>query len=336
MKRLFPICVLLLLSQHNEAQDLHFLQFQSTPLLQNPAMTGLIPDDFRFTADVQTGSAPGRYTGRTASFDAALLKDKLPKGDALGLGIFAVLDDFNHIRTDLTGGFSVAYHKAIGHNKKAHISAGIQGNYTYQKINEDVIVSTSTLVNGVWVTNISGSGNIQMRSQYPHYATGVMYSSMPTKRSSFFAGYSAYQLLAPKMVLADYTWFRIHVSNQFYAGYTYEISNKFSATVSSTYQFEHMARSLITGSYVSYSISKDDKQPRSSTIQLGFHYYYLNMIAPYAAVEINRTRFAVNLYRETNPYYLQLVNGLEVSLTYFDNARKKRGTSADWHCPRIY
>ena len=72
------------------AQDVHFTQYFTSPLTLNPALTGLVSDDLRFSGNYrqQWGSVSiNPYVTGTVSFDIAALKGKLPEGDALGIGI---------------------------------------------------------------------------------------------------------------------------------------------------------------------------------------------------------------------------------------------------------
>src|SRR5580698_2735581 len=94
-KLLFGVSVAMMLSGSAIAQDVHFTQYFTSPLTLNPAMTGLVPDDIRFAADTRdqwssVSSTP--YTTTTISYDMAVLKGKLPEGDAIGLGIMGLYD----------------------------------------------------------------------------------------------------------------------------------------------------------------------------------------------------------------------------------------------------
>src|SRR5271155_5790433 len=94
-KLLFGVSVAIMLAGSALAQDVHFTQYFTSPLTLNPAMTGLVPDDIRFAANYRTqwsSVSPDPYITGTASFDMAMLKGKLPEGDALGIGLLMLYD----------------------------------------------------------------------------------------------------------------------------------------------------------------------------------------------------------------------------------------------------
>ncbi len=87
--------VALLLAGSAIAQDVHFTQYFTSPLTLNPALTGLVNEDLRFAANYRTqwssvSSTP--YITGTFSYDMAILKGKLPEGDALGVGLLGLYD----------------------------------------------------------------------------------------------------------------------------------------------------------------------------------------------------------------------------------------------------
>src|ERR1700742_3575733 len=94
-KLLFGVGVAMMMGGAAIAQDVHFTQYFTSPLTLNPALTGLINEDLRIAANYrsQWGTVSNTpYVTGTFSFDAALLKNKLPDGDALGFGLMALYD----------------------------------------------------------------------------------------------------------------------------------------------------------------------------------------------------------------------------------------------------
>jgi type IX secretion system PorP/SprF family membrane protein len=85
----WAICALVLASVVVKAQDIHFSQFTSAPLILNPAFTGVNGCDYRFAANYRTqwtGIAPFRTIA--ASYDMAIAKKKTrSKGNFGGVGV---------------------------------------------------------------------------------------------------------------------------------------------------------------------------------------------------------------------------------------------------------
>src|SRR3954469_24980686 len=96
MKKLvLVVSVLMMMVGAAIGQDIHFTQYFTSPLTLNPAMTGLVPEELRFAANYRTqwsAVSSNPYTTGSATFDIATLKNKLPEGDALGLGLVVQYD----------------------------------------------------------------------------------------------------------------------------------------------------------------------------------------------------------------------------------------------------
>ena len=73
-----------------EAQSYHFSQFFSTPLLTNPANTGLIDGPYRVASNLrsQGKSAPNSFFTGYVSGDLSVLKNSLPSSHKAGAGMF--------------------------------------------------------------------------------------------------------------------------------------------------------------------------------------------------------------------------------------------------------
>src|ERR1035438_4013016 len=151
-KLLFGVSVALMLTGSAIAQDVHFTQYFTSPLTLNPAMTGLVADDIRFATNYRTqwnAVSPNPYITGTASFDIAMLKGKLPEGDALGMGMMVLYDKSGTGGlTNTTAGLSLAYHKAFGYDRQQHISIGIQGNFVQKTLDFAKLTFEDMFVNG--------------------------------------------------------------------------------------------------------------------------------------------------------------------------------------------
>src|SRR5690554_5390746 len=101
-----------------KAQDVHFTQFDASPLLLNPANTGAFNGDFRVSAVYrdQWRSAMGAAAFKTygVSFDMPIIRD-ISIDDYLAGGVQLYNDragDGN--LSNFTALLSVAYHKFLG------------------------------------------------------------------------------------------------------------------------------------------------------------------------------------------------------------------------------
>jgi hypothetical protein len=85
--------MLIMISGVLEAQSYHFSQFFSTPLLTNPANTGLIDGSYRVASNLrsQGKSAPNSFFTGYVSGDVSILKNSLPAEHKAGAGVLALI-----------------------------------------------------------------------------------------------------------------------------------------------------------------------------------------------------------------------------------------------------
>ena len=88
MKKLTQIFCICLTSIYGHSQDIHFTMSDATPMLLNPALTGMIHGKFRATTNYknQWGSISDAYNTIGLSVDGALFK-KNSNNAYLGTGL---------------------------------------------------------------------------------------------------------------------------------------------------------------------------------------------------------------------------------------------------------
>src|ERR1017187_7236664 len=111
----------------SSAQDIHFSQFNFSPLNQNPANTNLFDGDYRFVGNYknQWPTVPVRFN--TVSLSAEMNFITLKNNDRVGGGFLLYYDKEGDSRfTTLNAGLSFSYIKALGKNAHHYISYGLQ------------------------------------------------------------------------------------------------------------------------------------------------------------------------------------------------------------------
>src|SRR5690242_5850897 len=121
----------------SSAQDPNFSQFFASPLTLNPALTGKFDGVFRVAGNYrnQWPTINNAYTTYTASFDAGILRNRIPEIDQFGVGVMAF--------SDKAGGgvlqhnyfsFSAAYHKGLDENGYHQLGLGFQGTLVSKRL----------------------------------------------------------------------------------------------------------------------------------------------------------------------------------------------------------
>jgi type IX secretion system PorP/SprF family membrane protein len=132
-KRFFILILMLILFNINSviAQDLHFSQFNRTPLFLNPALSGAFEGQIRVMANFrnQWQAIPVPYNSLSVSADYNLTFET--SRDRIGFGVQLITDRAGDGKfTTTMASFSPAYHYTFGSRNPTSLSIGAQVNYT--------------------------------------------------------------------------------------------------------------------------------------------------------------------------------------------------------------
>ena len=300
-KLILGMSVAVMLSMSAKGQDIHFTQYFTSPLTLNPAMTGLVTEDLRLAANYRTQWAsvsPNPYTTGTFSFDIAMLKNKLPDGDAMGLGIMALNDKSGSGGlSNTTIGGSLAYHKAFGFSKQHKISLGVQGNMVQKSIDFKKLTFEDGYNYAGNVFGPSPTENFASQSiSYMDFNGGLMYSGRVYDHVTAYFGYSYYHLTQPvETFLTDKTH-PIHPRQSLYMGGAFDLNERTVLYSSLLYQSQASATEVLMGSAVGFILNPghDQEFQKNTLLYLGGWYRFGDALAPYIAIEWAKMRIGLS------------------------------------------
>ena len=126
-KLLLTVTICVGLTTVTFAQDPNFSQFFASPLTLNPALTGKFDGVYRVAGNYrnQWPTIYNAFTTYTASFDAGILKNKIPDYDQFGVGVLGFADQAGDgvLKTNAAA-LSIAYHKSLDEDGYNQIGAG--------------------------------------------------------------------------------------------------------------------------------------------------------------------------------------------------------------------
>lgn len=196
------ICLIVLpaLALSSAAQDLHFSQFQNSPLTTNPANTGFIPDgDYRLGINYRnqwSAIMAVPYKTMSAFGDIQLLRDRSDNGwlGAGGVILRDVAGSGNLTSTKIYG--SVAYHQTLGYSSL--LSLGFNVGYANKQINTSNLKFPDQF-DGKFFDNKLPTGVMLDRNNisYLDIHSGINYAYFPTEKIYVNAGFSAQHLNQP-------------------------------------------------------------------------------------------------------------------------------------------
>jgi type IX secretion system PorP/SprF family membrane protein len=344
-KSLLGLGMSLMLAGSALAQDVHFTQYFTSPLTLNPAQTGLVPDDFRFAANYRNqwssvSSTP--YITGTVSYDMAMLKGKLPEGDALGIGMLVLYDKSGTGGLqNTTAALSLAYHKGFGRDKLQHLSIGFQGylvqkHLDFSRLTFEDQFSAST--GGTPYTTKEVFTNADL--SYPDFNGGIMYTGQVSEHATAYAGLSYYHMTQPVETFLNDNH-QIHSRTTAYLGGSFDLNENTVLYASGLYQSQASATEVLVGAAVGFIMNPghDLDYQRNTILYLGGWYRYNDALAPYVAIEWSKMRIGVS-YDVNVSTFTPATRGLgayEISLLYFGRINKhERAPQYNWSCPKLY
>lgn len=199
-------------SQFAKAQDVHFSQYNASPLLLNPALTGFFEGDFRAVVNYrgQWGSFTNPYRTIAASFEYDPLKGKM-KYDNFCVGLMIYNDVAGQSRFGSNNvGLSLSYRKQLGSRNKHSLSIGLQASALQQRIQFSDLQFDNQF-NGVeWDGNIAPNEVLNQNSNFaPDISTGLLWQHVRNEAFNFYIGASYYHILQPKISLFNASDYRL-------------------------------------------------------------------------------------------------------------------------------
>ncbi|MFN3939364.1 MAG: PorP/SprF family type IX secretion system membrane protein [Chitinophagales bacterium] len=335
MKRFLLSSLIIFTLMQGRAQDVHFSQFGSAPLLLNPALTGLSNCTYRASLNYRNQWAsivgPSSYQTYAGAFDIGLFRESF-NYSMLGLGLMV----FNDVSGDgalsnLTMMGSLAYHQNMAGRGDHYISIGIQGGMVQKKVDYGNLVFESMIgQNGVDPNLPSGEYGDDKLS-YFDLNTGVNWRSRFSNAFSLQLGAAYHHLGEPSESFYN------RVDNKINAKYTAYGSlkigfDKFVLIPSGVWlqQTEQSNQEITTGATFGIPMDRGN-----SFVYIGAHYRVDDAIIPSLGFDYNNVQFGLSY--DINVSDLSAVSaykgGIELSLIYTGCLTHTKKYTID--CPRF-
>ena len=318
------------------AQDPHFSQFFSSPLTLNPALTGLFDGQFRVAGNYrnQWPTINNAFRTGTVSFDMALLKDRLPQNDRLGVGIMALNDrSGNGILDNSHVALSAAYHKGLDENGYHQLTVGFQGTFTTKRLD----VTRADFEDELTALGFTGVtqevfGNSRVNVGYFDLQTGILYSGTTNGDNNFYAGASLYHVNRPNESFLGGN-FVLEQRLTLHGGGYFPIGPNKTFHTSFIHQQQAGASETVFGGAFSINASQDEYFPLE--LYAGMWHRLKDAVIPYVGVEFSGIRIGYSY--DINVSSLRTASnrrgGGEISVVYVKKP-------VDWyrkrmHCPKF-
>ncbi|TVR79295.1 MAG: type IX secretion system membrane protein PorP/SprF [Chitinophagaceae bacterium] len=276
-----------------KSQDIHFTQYQASPLLLNPAMTGLVDGKMRATFHFReqwSSSMIKPFTTIGAAIDMPFLQNKVGN-DWMGAGLTIVNDRAGEgqlQRTSVLG--SVAYFKQL--NRNNFLSAGGQIGFTQRSLGFSNFSFNNQYDDGFNPGLPTGEPLFTESITHVEFNVGVLWLLSASDYVNYYLGASARNITQPINSFMEDESQGLPLVYNIHFGSEIQLTNRWFLYPSLLGMYSKQARQISGGALVGYELMKDRRQ--QAMILGGTVYRMFDAIAPIVAFEYQTFRMGLS------------------------------------------
>jgi len=254
-RKLKIVFVLMMIQLSINAQDIHFTQYNLSPLNLNPAQTGFFDGDYRFTLNNRTQWKAVTVPYRTMSVSADMpFKKNAFKQHMFGAGLLIYRDkagdsEYGTIQANA----SLAWIKSINKKSNHFVSVALQPGIAQRTINYTKLMFDSQYDGNQY--NQSASNNESFAKDnfvFLDLNMGAYWFYRYTKQIQFEGGMALSHLNTPKQSLFDDNNIRLDRKLVIHGSSTITINEKFDLLPSILFMCQGKYREFDIGSHLRY------------------------------------------------------------------------------------
>lgn len=302
-----------------QGQDIHFSQYNASPLLLNPAMAGNFNCDFRGGLNYrnQWNSVASPFVTYSAFFDMPLSMIQVGEGDVLGAGI-ALFNDRSGEGTfsNLSATLSAAYHKSLGDAHRVSLGVGL-GFQQKRLETADLLWGSQWTGDSFDPTAASGENFNGNSLGNFNLDVGLMYKGAFLDGDLILEGGGtiAHLTRQKENFLSTGGENRLGMRYLGHLRTIYSINDKFSVMPTFLFQTQSAAQEFVLGSDFGYLLESGAFQAQ---VFLGAHYRLDDAVIPTLGLDYKNFRvgFSYDVTTSSLSDAASGVGGFEISLVY--------------------
>jgi len=329
-----------------KAQDVHFTQFDATPLTLNPALTGAFSGDVRASViyrDQWRSAMGGKAAFKTyaASVDLPIVKD-ISVDDYLAAGLQVYNDRAGDAGlNNFSALLSVAYHKYLGTNAKSVLSVGLQGGYSSRNLDVSKLYFGDEYSSGQWMQGTSSQfGYLGNGYQTFVINGGISFAQKIGERSGFNVGVGVNNINQPlesidSRDVTDDVNLKMRYTAQL--GAIIGVNDRFSVRPAVLFQSQASAAEIVGGAEFNYKLGDDPTLPDATGVFAGAWYRHQDAIMITAGVEFMNFRVGIAYDYNTSALgdYSKGNGGFELMIRYILPTAASFGQQRLYPCARF-
>lgn len=323
-----------------QSQDVHFSQISQTPLLRNPALSGIFTGDIRVqtlyrtqwgsvTVPYQTGSLNGEYrlpVGQASDFLTIGGQILYDKAGTIGLTTSHLLPCLN-------------YHKSLSETKTSYLSLGFMGGMVRRSFDRSK-VTTNNQFNGIaYDPGLSDGENFNATSySYWDVSTGMSYNGQLShnENDNFYLGLAYHHFNKPRNI-SFYSDKSIEMSPKWVAsaGTRFGMTDYSFFTVESDFTRQGAYSEFMAGALYTWKL--DQQEFSRYALHLGAYLRWKDALIPTARIDIDKMSISVSY--DANISALKTASsgrgGFEISLSYQKQSNRENSSRSYIRCPQF-
>lgn len=315
-----------------QAQDVHFTQFNASPLIVNPAFTGNFSGRMRASAVYrdQWRSVTVPFKTIAVSVDAPIVSD-LTIDDYLAAGIQLYNDRAGDANlSNLSALASVAYHKFLGAGANKALSVGFQGGYTQKSFDLTRVYFSDEFDGGQFQPGTTGS-TLNPKTDYFVFNAGISWAHAVGEKFSYVLGVGANNLNQPRETFDRQQKADVGLAMRYngQVGAIAYVSDRFSLRPAFLYQQQANATEMIAGNEFHLIVGDPEFKAFTTAVFLGGWYRFDDAAMVTAGLEYKgfRLGLAYDYTVSSLKNNARSTGGFELALTWIapdplDFARK--------------
>lgn len=315
MKRLSKFyfsCFLLLISCFSQGQDIHFSQFNNSPLNLNPGLTGNFIGDIRLVANLrnQWSSVTTPYSTYGLTVDANSI---FSTSFNAGIGFYNDKAGDSQFST-LQIAPSLSYTFYLKDSTQT-IIVGAQPTFTQRRINYNDLKFDNQYNGNIYDASLSNNENFSNEGRnYLNVHSGLSWNYFISNRNTIGAGIALHNIFNPKQSFFNNNDIQLHKRFTLHTNGVFSITDKVDAVPSISFMRQHNYNEIIVGGSGKYHLNHG----LYKAAYLGI--WYRNSDATYFSAELDYGNFHFGLSYDLNLSSLKVASnrrgGFEFSVIY--------------------
>lgn len=307
------------------AQDIHFSQFNFSPLNQNPANTNLFDGDYRFVGNYrnQWPTVPVQYHTFSSSVDMNFytLKNK----DKVGGGFLFYFDRAGDSRfTSVNAAASISYTKSLDKNGQHSLTGAMQFGLVNRSFDYSKLTFDNQWTGDFFNPNIAVDEVFaETRFNFFDLGMGLAYRWLKHERTHVIVGFGATHLNAPRQSFFNDAAIRLNPRFTVHSRGQIKVSETIDVVPEMMFQIQSVKYEVDLGTHIKYYIALKN----SHRLALNIGAYSRMADSGWMLAGFDYDRLQVNFSYDINFSRLRAASryngGFETSVIYIFSTVKK-------------